>query len=233
MSEYQYNCKDCGYKTNKKSSYAKHIKKGKSCGETTEKYWCNICKIYIEGLDTYKTHNKIHNKKYDRENAIDPNPYDNLRPFKTYDLNDLSGDDVMDIFSSGNIIERVICKFHLDENKKQYHNCGLTELDSGYAIVYDGYRWKKIPDSEFFNILIEFGHKHCTELYRRIRDFLSADSQKHIENQLETYAYNNIDIPVPLFQVEDEDIANNNFILHFRDDITRQYVVDQLHKSKH
>ncbi len=40
------------------------------------------------------------------------------------------------VFSSKmNLIEMIIIKTHLNPNKKQYHNCGIIDVHSGYGFL--------------------------------------------------------------------------------------------------
>ena len=174
--------------------------------EETNDNYCEECNKYFARPYTLRRHmESVHSAK-ETSIAVNSNTVNNneniqgnifagdhniinnyyLLPFKTYDINDLSIADKVAIFSSKiNPIEMIIIKTHLDPDKKQYHNCGITDFYSDCGIIYDGAVWKCWPIRAILNTLIELGHAVCLKIYDQIKDFLLDDEQKRIEKDID------------------------------------------------
>ena len=156
-----YKCDDCKKEFKKKSNYDDHRKRQKSCkDDIMKKHKCQYCKKIYCRIDSLNRHiNTIHAdiindkrinvKKSKNKGQINTGKINgsmnnnnitiNLMPFGKYEENYLTTPEKIAIFSSKmNPIEMIIIKTHLNPNKKQYHNVGITDIQSGYGIIYDG-----------------------------------------------------------------------------------------------
>lgn len=183
-------CKHCSKKYGRKDTLNRHIKnkhtniinKPVDVNNNNNNANANNANINNANTNIVGDHN-INNS----HNVI--NQYFVL-PFGKYNLDDLTISEKIDIFSSkGNPIEMIIIKTHLNSDKKQYHNCGITDIHSGYGIINDGDEWQAWRISDIMNTLIELGEENTNKLYEEIKKFFMDDAQKSIEHGLDNNKY--------------------------------------------
>ena len=174
----KFKCESCNKKFNRRDSLNKHIKKVHP--EITDK-----------GKNKYENNgdnNGINNGIYgnnNKNNVIVNNQYF-LLPFGTYQLDDdLTTTEKVAIFTSKySIIEMIIFKTHLNPKLEKYHNCGITDLHSGYGLINDGDDWKCWPVKDIMTVLIDNGQQNSLKIYNKIKHFFQDDTREEIENDL-------------------------------------------------
>jgi len=213
----EHKCKKCGQIFNKKSTLDDHLKRKNPCDKGDLNLECQYCHKRYSRRDSLNRHLKtmhtditvkncvtgnnsiIANKN---NNSIIANNNSNitvnnnninqffLLPFGIYKLDDLTTTEKIAIFSSKcNPIEMIIIKTHLDPDKDQYHNCGITDIHSGFGIIHDGGEWRCWRISDIMNTLIESGQENSLKIYNKIKHFFQDDVQKSIEHNLDTNQY--------------------------------------------
>jgi DNA-directed RNA polymerase subunit RPC12/RpoP len=191
----KYECKKCGEIFDRKSTFDDHLDRKTPCKKKSDsKIKCEYCSKpkYFSRKDSLNRHIKnIHSDIIKKSivgdnnnnsggivgdnNSIINNTINQyyLLPFGEYQIDDLSTNDKLAIFSpESNPIETIVIKTHLNPDKKQYHNCGIKDKHSGVGNIYDGEAWKDWRISDMMNILIESGQENSLKIYDKIKHFL-------------------------------------------------------------
>lgn len=201
-----YSCSCCKKKFNKKSHYENHLNRKIKCTPNIEPIVVennnNICencnKVYsrkdslnrhkIKCVNINQTCKKIVNKDGNvilgNNNKIIINQY-NLCPFAKDGTDCLSTGDKVAIFSSTeNPLEMIIVKVNLDPIKLDHHNVGITDLQSGYGIIFDGDKWITERINVIMEVLLNSKEKDLLKIYDEIKDFLSDNAYESIKDTI-------------------------------------------------
>ena len=177
-----FECKYCHRKYSRKDNLNSHIKMKHTDGTN------NNIKTSIDGNNNIAGNNNNSNNVTINNNT---NQYFVL-PFGTYHLDeDLTTTEKIAIFASkhSSIIEMIIFKTHLNPVLEKYHNCGITDLHSGYGLINDGDDWKCWPIKDIMSVLIDNGQQNSLKLYEQIKHFFQDDTREEIENDLNSDKY--------------------------------------------
>ena len=202
----EYKCKKCGKIYYKKSELTNHLNRINPCDKGT--FECKYCHKKYCRKDNLNRHlktkhadginnsvkntidgdknNIIGNNNIIIDKSINTNQYFVL-PFGTYHLDeDLTTTEKIAIFASkcSSIIEMIIFKTHLNPVLEKYHNCGITDLHSGYGLINDGDDWKCWPIKDIMRVLIDNGQQNSLKLYEPIKHFFQDYTREEIENDL-------------------------------------------------
>ena len=233
-----HQCPNCNQIFTRKSILMDHYRRKTPCDKNKKqkKIKCKYCNKLYARKDSLERHIKtihasieIDNKSVNVNKTVNVNNNNNsnivvgdnnvinqyfILPFGTYQIDDLTTTEKVGIFSSKlNPIEMIIIKTHLDPNKKQYHNCGITDVHSGYGIIHDGEEWKCWRISDIMNILIELNQENTLKIYDKIKHFFQVNAQKLIERDLN----NNKNLIFPRNNCYDMDIkSKKNLIAHLK-----------------
>ena len=113
------------------------------------------------------------------------NNYYVLCPFSQEEINKLSTDDKICIFSSNeNPIIMIVIKTNLNPETKEYHNVGYTDLNNGYGYIYNGKIWIKKEIHSIINEILNSKQRDLLKIHDEIKDFLPEEENKLIENKL-------------------------------------------------
>lgn len=253
-----HQCEKCDGIFTKKSSLQDHLNKKNPCKpKKNEKNKCPHCRKYYSRKDSLNRHIKsihanilIENKNININNINNNNNNGNINitnnnnnniinqyvllPFGKYGTDHFTtAANMVALFTSEmNIIETYVVKTHLDPDKKQYHNCGITDIQSGYGIIYNSEgKWLYIRINDIMNTLIDLGQEGSLKIYNEIKDFLLDDVKKSIERDLN----NNNHILRPRSGCYDFDIkSKKNLIAHLKADFfnNRHLVMESIRKTK-
>ena len=207
----KYKCNKCGKSFERKSTLNKHLNRVYPCDKVEAKLKCEYCDSKFSRKDNLNRHiktihsdmiNKVINKNnnndnngivngingnHNKNNVIVNNNQYFMLPFGTYHLDeDLTTTEKIAIFASkhSSIIEMIIFKTHLNPALEKYHNCGITNLHSGYGLINDGDDWKCWPIKNIMSVLIDNGQQNSLKLYEQIKHFFQDDTREEIENDL-------------------------------------------------
>ena len=109
-----------------------------------------------------------------------------LFPFGKDGTNCLSTPEKIAIFSSNeNPMEMIIIKINLDPRKRNHHNVGYPDKQSGYGIIFDGDNWITERIDVIMNVLLESKEKDLLNIYDEIKQFLSDDKNNMIKDKLD------------------------------------------------
>lgn len=210
----EHKCHKCGKIFTRKSDLNNHLNRINPCDKNKPKFKCEHCLKKYCRKDTLNKHIKtkhpdgINNTiktciEGDKNNTIAGNKNiagnnNNITidkstnqffvlPFGTYHLDeDLTTTEKVAIFASkhNSIIEMIIFKTHLNPALEKYHNCGITDLHSGYGLINDGDDWKCWPIKDIMSVLIDNGQQNSLKLYEQIKHFFQDDTREEIEHDL-------------------------------------------------
>ena len=200
----EHKCHKCGKSFNRKSTLDRHLKKVYQCDRKEAIFKCINCNKKFTRKDALDRHirtihsdmiatninnnneNNIVNNINGNKNNVTVNQYF-LTPFGNYHLDeDLTTTEKTGIFTSKySIIEMIIFKTHLNPALEKYHNCGITDLHSGYGLINDGKNWEYWPIKDIMTVLIDNGQQNSLKLYDKIKHFFQDDTREEIENDLD------------------------------------------------
>lgn len=181
----EYKCNRCGRSFDRRTTLDKHLNRVYPCDRMEAKRKCEYCNSKFSRKDTLDRHIKtFHSDMIGK--SIDDRYF--ILPFGNYQLDeDLTITEKIDIFTSRcSIIEMVVFKTHLNLSLEKYHNCGISDLHSGYGIIYDGNNWKCWPIKDIMDVIIENCRQNSLDLYNKIKHFIRNDTCEEIENELNT-----------------------------------------------
>ncbi len=216
-----------------------------------DEFYCNICNKYFSRSDALKRHLKsqLHKKNKstqinnnstktnngiinqiigDKNVVINNKNYYFISPFGQEEIDDLTTEEKFAIFlSDDNPIIMIIVKTNLSQQKIQYHNIGYTNLNSGYGFIFNGESWEKKEIDSIMNDLLNSKRKDLLRIYTEIKDFLSENDSKNIENKLDNVG-NNIE-PKLIHHVKSKKKLVMNLKTHFYNN--RTLVLDAIKNS--
>ena len=185
----KFKCEYCQKKYCRKDVLNKHIKTNHADGVN------NIVKNSVDGSKNNAVAGDKNNTIAGNHNKLTIDNSTNqyfVLPFGTYHLDDdLTTTEKIAIFASkhSSIIEMIIFKTHLNPVLEKYHNCGITDLHSGYGLINDGDDWKCWPIKDIMSVLIDNGQQNSLKLYEQIKHFFQDDTREEIENDLHNDKY--------------------------------------------
>lgn len=102
------------------------------------------------------------------------------------EIDKLTTQDKLAIFSSkDNPIIMIILKTNLNPLIPEYHNVGYTDLNSGYGYIFNGKTWEKKNIQSIMDDLLNSKRKDLFKIYEEIKEFLSEEENKSIEDRLD------------------------------------------------
>lgn len=136
------------------------------------------CNIATNTINEINYNNCIINKYV--ENHI------TLSPFGCFEINDLSIDDKLLIFSSDeNPIIMIIIKTNLNPELPKYLNVGYEDLKSGYGYIYNGKTWKSERIDTILRDLLNLKENDLIKIHNELKDYLTEEDNKNIRIKLE------------------------------------------------
>jgi hypothetical protein len=182
----------------------------------------------VEINNNIKTNNGIINQIIGDKNVIINKNYYLISPFGQEEIDKLTTEEKFAIFlSDDNPIIMIIIKTNLNHHKIQYHNIGYTNLNSGYGFVFNGKSWEKKEIESIMNDLLNSKRKDLLKIYAEIKDFLSENDTKNIENKLDN-VNNNIE-PKLVHHVKSKKKLVMNLKTHFFNN--RTLIIDAIKRS--
>jgi hypothetical protein len=209
----KYVCKKCNKTFDRKYVFDRHNARKTSCvfGSKTNKKLtenkCEKCDCAFSRKDALLRHNKncngtkiiTTNKSVSGKNntaiqcdikgnknnvVINNNNY--LFAFGKDGIDCLSSPEKITIFESDeNPMEMIVVKTNLDPLKLNPHNVGVTDLHSGYGIIFDGNRWLTERIDIIMEVLLNSKEKDLLDIYEDIKESLSEDGHKSVKNALD------------------------------------------------
>ena len=203
----EHKCNKCGKSFDRKMSLDRHLNRIYPCNRKESKIKCKYCNKKFNRKDNLNRHIKnIHSDNINatvngnnnngnncivstgnhNKNNMTVNQYF-LTPFGNYHLDeDLTTPEKIAIFTSSyTVIEMIIFKTHLNPSLEKYHNCGITDLHSGYGLINDGKNWEYWSIKDIMTVLIDNGQQNSLKLYDKIKHFFQEDTREEIENDLD------------------------------------------------
>jgi len=208
-----YVCERCQKQFNQKCVYDKHIDRKVLCHikkkQNNEKNssYCKVCDKHFSRSDALKRHNAtpMHKQMKKQQNIninaktkngninqiigdknLIVNNYYFISPFSQEEIDKLTTQEKIAIFSSDeNPIIMIVIKTNLNPSNQEYHNVGYTDLNSGYGYIFNGETWEKKGIKTIMEDLLNSKRKDLIKIYNEIKDFLSEEDNKNIENKLD------------------------------------------------
>jgi hypothetical protein len=191
----EYECKKCGYKTNRKSSYDRHIISVPDCDKIMYEAECEHCQkkitkrknlnSHLKSCEKYKIHmeNSVKLDINGNQNETTINNGDNnvvlnkcpitINIFGNENMEYITEEFVEKLFKSlgGRTVSKLVSAVHLNKEHPENHNFHLTSKASHKYIYYkDQEMWRAKNTKDFI-----------MDIYRRYHDFISNIVEKNPE----------------------------------------------------
>lgn len=211
-------CDKCKKHFSTKSSLSRHIKKYCTTSSHHNEDYNNLqnqlLKIQEELQQLKNTKNEETNNTYNQTINNTFNFNLNHNPFGQENYSYISDTEFKNIMSKGmQSVITLVNRLHFDENHPENHNIYISNISSGYILVFDGKNWNLIPNSEGLTNLLDNGsnllEKKQLELFdsldnsakRMFSRFITARDEdapviKEIKKDLKVLLYNKRSIPL-------------------------------------
>ena len=172
--------------------------------------YCDICNKSFSRPDALKRHletskhkkksstaapinnNKIYKNKgtinqiIGDKNKITNNNFYLISPFSQEEIDHLTTKEKLAIFfSNDDPIVLIIILTNLNPLTPQYHNVGYTNSHEGYGYIFNGKNWEIKPIQTIMNDLLYSKREDLLKIYREIKEYLTDDDHKDIEEKLD------------------------------------------------
>lgn len=142
-------------------------------------------KIKVDKVNIINNNCVINQKNVGIKNNISLVPYGNS------ELDDLSMEDKIEIFSSNESpIIMIVIKTNLNPKLPQYHNVGYKDLNSAYGFIFNGEAWPKKRIEYVMDDLLGTKEADLITLHEEIKEYLTEKENRDIKCKLDSIRIN-------------------------------------------
>jgi superfamily II DNA or RNA helicase len=206
---FDHECPKCFKMFDTKSHLNSHLKRKKPCNIKKKKKICPYCNkpyatrftlnrhidakhadmlnntknVYVDG-DYYNV-NPIMIDKFINKDNITINNYFTPHSFGKKEIDNLSLDDKLQIFTSKeHPIIMIVLKTNLNRDTLEYHNVGYFDLNSDHGCIFNGRDWIKKDIKPTINKMMESKNCDLSKIGEQLKDFLPESGGKFIDCKL-------------------------------------------------
>ena len=133
---------------------------------------------------------KDYQKKVDNDNFKSVNNYYFISPFGKSEINKLTFEDRIKIFSNNDHpLIMIIKNTNLNTSTPEFHNVGYIDDHSIWGYVYDGENWIKDKINNILTELLNSKRDDLIKIYNDIKEFISEDDSVRISCNLDHMKY--------------------------------------------
>lgn len=230
-----YRCPRCEYLCDNSGMLTRHLNKKNMCQgndvvdidiekcKTNNKYVCEFCNENFIQKSSLNRHIKFRCKERLKimidtlTKQINNNKGNkDLKSFNSSTIDILSDDELYECLRSCALsVPNIVQKIHFNNKYPENHNIYITNLKSGYIVVYTGKQWEiKNRDEIITDIIYKYEYKledwcsneeiqikfpkalkHLKD-YNKLRDKNDNNLLENIKNEIKLILYNKKDIPI-------------------------------------
>ena len=218
-------CKFCDKNYSTSSNLSKHFKKCKDKKKTDEanENMLELVKLLNEQKQEFKTELEKKNNQIDElikkaginNSTITQNIQNNIKllAYDKTDISDLTEKDFIKCFNHNNMcVPHLVKRIHFNPKKPENHNVFISNLKSGYIMLYDGKKWNTFNRDEIVDDIFDDKHdileqkyeewvnigKDYPIIYHKFRRYLDKINNdvvlKKVKDEMKFVLYNNRNI---------------------------------------
>ena len=215
-------CKYCEKNYSTSSNLSKHLKKCKDKKKTDEanENMLELVKLLNEQKQEFKTELEKKNNQIDElikkaginNSTITQNIQNNIKllAYDKTDISDLTEKDFIRCFNHNNMcVPHLVKRIHFNPKKPENHNVFISNLKSGYIMLYDGKKWNTYNRDEIVDDIFDDKHdileqkieewvnigKDYPIIYHKFKRYLEKINNdavfKKVKDELKLILYNN------------------------------------------
>ena len=215
-------CKYCEKNYSTSSNLSKHLKKCKDKKKTDEanENMLELVKLLNEQKQEFKTELEKKNNQIDElikkaginNSTITQNIQNNIKllAYDKTDISDLTEKDFIKCFNHNNMcVPHLVKRIHFNPKKPENHNVFISNLKSGYIMLYDGKQWNTFNRDEIVDDIFDDKHdileqkieewvsigKDYPIIYHKFKRYLEKINNdivlKKVKDELKFTLYNN------------------------------------------
>ena len=218
-------CKYCDKEFSRVDSLTRHFKTCKDKKKTDEanENMLELVKLLNEQKQEFKTELEKKNNQIDElikkaginNSTITQNIQNNIKllAYDKTDISDLTEKDFIKCFNHNNMcVPHLVKRIHFNPKKPENHNVFISNLKSGYIMLYDGKKWNTFNRDEIVDDIFDDKHdileqkyeewvnigKDYPIIYHKFRRYLDKINNdvvlKKVKDELKFTLYNNRNI---------------------------------------